>query len=345
MFDLQSQLDEYLSSVVERIDVDEIIEGPVARLSLAELGPKPTPRRKGWLYAAAAAAVTLGIVGLGAYLANRPLDREGFSTSGWVELHGLPPEDATPSTPLRGELVVNMWSHVDSDDWFSLYLYEDGRLIWLDGPHPETTTGWVQQRLSPEGVALVHDEIVATGLFDPERPGEPKQLPALGYIQVRTDSGLTVRWNGTIVDHPIRDRLRELQSWLPATAWAEPEPIMYVPASYGVCLEYRATIVPADPAQQLSALPPTAQQMLAAARYYRPGDIGETDPAIAATWYSPHCYELTTEQARTLVDTFDAANLTRNESDSRLHYEATDPESRTVHAIIVPFMPHGAPAS
>lgn len=342
MPDLRSQLAEYLDEVVQRVDADELLQTPVVGGTRKRSSSKPTGVMAGFVYALAAAAFVLLIIGIGGYIAGRPLEPAAFLVDGSVGLHGLPPENAIPSTPFEGELVANMWAHFESDEWFSLYLYRDGRLIWLDGADPNTTTGWVEQRLTPEGVALVHDEIVATGLFDPDNPGEPKSLPAIGYIQVRIDDQLVVRWGRTVMDDPIRDRLLGLQSWLPANAWKEPEPRMYVPLSYGVCLEYSGTFVPAEPAEQLAALPAEAQELLAAARHYRGAEIGEADPVVAATWYSPHCFEVSTEQARTLVEIFNAAGLEGGYSDIRLAFETSSGLPR-VYVPIVPFMPHGAP--
>jgi hypothetical protein len=83
-----------------------------------------------------------------------------------VGFGGLPPEGATPSKPLRGELVMK-------DSGFGplhyVNLYADGRLIWTrrveipgvsGGP---IVTRWIEQRLTPEGVELLRSGAVPLG--------------------------------------------------------------------------------------------------------------------------------------------------------------------------------------
>jgi hypothetical protein len=86
--------------------------------------------------------------------------------------NGLPPEDATPSEPLFGELVMR-----DSgiDPRFAVNVYADGRLIWFRQDHGDYPNTWIEQRLTPEGVnLLVSGAVPLGGQF--EDPGG--QLPA-----------------------------------------------------------------------------------------------------------------------------------------------------------------------
>ena len=297
MPDVKSQLAEYLDHVVERVDADEILGGPIVGELRAPSSGRPANWVPGWAYAVVTAAVVLLLIGVTGYLAGQRVDRGAFPPQGLVGLLDLPPEGARPNTPLVGELVVSMWSHVEADGWFatgSIYIYEDGRLIWnsfLPGD-PANTTGWVEQLLTPEAVALVRDEIIATGLFDPADPVGPRGLPAFGHIQVRVGDQLVSRGkqSGTNDEFDgIHHRLRNLHARLPANAWEDPKPTMYVPSTYGVCLESGSAYVPADPSEQLVALPEPAQELLSAATYYRPGELGDKDPVVGATWYSPHC--------------------------------------------------------
>lgn len=350
MHDLEQRLAGYGETLDRHAQPVALFEIEQAIEKASTRDPKPRMSGRGWrgpAFAVGAALVSLVVVGVPLLLqlsndASKPPYGAPYPTDGSVGLHGLPPEDAAPNTPFDGELVLNMWAHFESDEWFSLYLYQDGRLIWQDGADPKATTGWVEQRLTPEGVSLVHDEIIATRLFDSDNPGEPRSLPALGHIQIRIGDQLVVRWNRTVMEHPIRERLRGLHTWLPASAWADPQPRMYVPARYGVCLEYSTEFVPPDPSNQLAALPAEAQELLAEAMYYRPAEIGAKDPVVAATSYSPHCYEVTTEQARTLAEIFDVAGLTRGQSDIRLAFGTPNEQ---LYIPIVPFMPHDAPAA
>ena len=196
----------------------------------------------------------------------------------------LPPDGATPSTPASGELVVSMWSRGRTgwDGW--VYVYADGRLIWQRrGPLP--ATGWLEQRLTPEGVELVQAEILSTGLFDPaqspsatdpDRPPPGSELgygwPSYGDIQVRNGGRLIFvpgrpgqAWMPEF--DRLQQRVAELQSWLPSSAWEDREIRAYVPSRYAIC-PYRFT-APLGWSRILPLLPPSAQELFADARPWR----------------------------------------------------------------------------
>jgi hypothetical protein len=79
-------------------------------------------------------------------------------------LIGLPPETAEPSAPETGELVESYSSAGGGPPYRgTARLYADGRLIWnryFSGPGgPNSlTTGYLEQRLTPEGISLVKGE-------------------------------------------------------------------------------------------------------------------------------------------------------------------------------------------
>lgn len=79
-------------------------------------------------------------------------------------LIGLPPEGTEPSAPETGELVETYASAGGGPPYRGqARLYADGRLIWnryYSGPAgPNSlTTGYLEQRLTPEGVELVKHE-------------------------------------------------------------------------------------------------------------------------------------------------------------------------------------------
>jgi hypothetical protein len=81
-----------------------------------------------------------------------------------VGFGGLPPEGATPSKPLRGELVMEDWGS-DLGSWYAVNVYADGRLIWtrqvsIPG---QIVPPWIEQRLTPEGVELLRSGAVQLG--------------------------------------------------------------------------------------------------------------------------------------------------------------------------------------
>ena len=86
-----------------------------------------------------------------------------------VGFGGLPPEGATPSKPLRGELVMK-----DSGEglpWHAVNVFADGRLIWsrqvedigAEGGPANLVPRWIEQRLTPEGVELLRSGAVPLG--------------------------------------------------------------------------------------------------------------------------------------------------------------------------------------
>ena len=98
--------------------------------------------------------------------------RDFFLDRGFI---GLPPEGATPSAPESGELVVSWLGRSATlpgrfgGPLFRVWVYADGRIIWSrSGSIPEganeLTSGYLERRLTPEGVELLRSEVV--GLFD-----------------------------------------------------------------------------------------------------------------------------------------------------------------------------------
>ncbi len=98
---------------------------------------------------------------------------------------GLPPIGATPSSPASGKLEIwywAPWSANGKDGRTRAWVYADGRLISWGGPdRPGSanplSTGYLEQRLTPEGVERLRSEIAAAGDFgDPDEltpPGKP----------------------------------------------------------------------------------------------------------------------------------------------------------------------------
>ena len=123
-----------------------------------------------------------------------------------IGLIGLPPGDATPSTPERGQLVDD-FALRQADYHFAgaARLYADGRLIWrlyLPVEEWSSSTGWVEQRLTPEAVQLIRDHVIV----DISPGGEHRDMEVSQFF------GL-----------------------LPPSAWEDQRP--YVPSGYGVCLQ------------------------------------------------------------------------------------------------------------
>ena len=251
----------------------------------------PLPRRGLLALVAAALIVVVGTASAIGGVRALILDR-GFI--------GLPPDGATPSAPESGELVVYLDKH-----HYHAWVYDDGRVIWWrDGRVPEGAnelmSGYLEQRLTPEGVELVRSTVV--GLVDRSRsllepvPDDPRPGPFSGLaLFVPPD------YSGGSVEVPDGDELVRLK-WLTVgvnaeeDAWtrenfegtsATPEqlaalrrveallidPASVLPASAWAVREVRAyvpshyavciqTAPPKDASQLLSLLPARAADLL-----------------------------------------------------------------------------------
>jgi hypothetical protein len=90
--------------------------------------------------------------------------RPTLAPSGFEGLVALPPADAVPSMPEAGKLIESHWVDGGGLPYRGMArLYADGRLIWnryYSDPEGlnSRTTGYLEQRLTPEGVSLVQAE-------------------------------------------------------------------------------------------------------------------------------------------------------------------------------------------
>jgi hypothetical protein len=207
-------------------------------------------------------------------------------------LIGLPPEGATPSPPERGELVDGEFSLRRGEYHYAggARLYADGRLIWrlyLPSGVWSTSTGWVEQRLTPEDVERVADHVV----IGHGPGGEGREMEVSQFF------GL-----------------------LPPSAWEDQRP--YVPTAYGACLDLRdgeGDRIDAPTEQLLAVLPAPAAGLLAG----RPVAPNPDPPTPG--WNV--CLALSTEDARLLDRALSDAGLEQGEQDNRylLQYQIDHP--------------------
>jgi hypothetical protein len=284
-------------------------------------------------------------------------------TADVIGLPGIAPAVAIPSSPENGELVASMWEHIGAPGSFGngwLYLYADGRLIWSQADPNPPTGGWLEQRLTPEGVELIRSEIIATGLFDPDQPpppasgGFPRETNG-GWVQVRNGDRL-VYVNRVVPE--LMERLAELWSWLPEDAWEDAETKPYVPSRYAVCLHHNGNTAPADAPDSLALLPVAARNLLAGASQLQVADLAALDPAGMA-WLegsNEYCYDVTAVEARTLATTLSGAEgieeiPQRSYDGSEVFYllsvtleEYNAYPFNAITLAIWPMLPHGVPA-
>jgi hypothetical protein len=354
----------------------EITREREPRGALARLWPtrwrRPRRRRIVVLVAAALVAV-VGTASAFSTVRDFILDR------GFV---GVPPEGATPSAPESGELVV-LWLGRSATNGALVrsWVYADGRIIWSrSGSIPEganeLTSGYLEQRLTPEGVELLRSAVA--GLFDRSRillETVPAPYPGVGLVG---SSPLLVPpgpsdWG--LVEVPRGDRLVRL-AWLPAgpgeqtatpeqlsalrrvdalltdpasvlpsSAWAVREVRAYVPSHYAVCID---TSPPKDASHLLSLLPARAADVLRdKSRTRLDGEaFGNTREDVRMRVLGrtvTYCSKLTTEEAREVAEAFAGLDpdprWQRHTLAYRLAEGAHDWETTAIW--FEPYFPHG----
>lgn len=274
-----------------------------------------------------------------------------------IGLVGLPPKGMAPSLPAIGELVVGFgFGHTSGDPGrFHVNVYEDGRLIWerLGDPTQGTSsTGWIEQRLTPEGVEAMRSEVLATGLF--ERDVHFSNLYGLhsGDIKVR-DGGRFVRvtW-GDIGIHVapqdptaaqvsalerLDERFADPASWLPAGAWQDQEMRPFVPSRYSVCYGTE-TDDEVGLSDVLAPFPRPVRDLLL--NYERRAEVLEKPDPFPMLYF--WCSTLTTDQARGLEATFEDAGVDLKVTVFGLSF-GRQGGSDDVFLDVWPVLPHDSP--
>ena len=199
---------------------------------------------------------------------------------------GLPPEGAQPSTPPSGGLVIIFHGYGPPPEGVQvdLYVYADGTMIWQkwsyrpvsNGPVPvgvpegasEFSTGYLQQRLTTEGVELLRSRILSTGLFEHNLVLGSRILHPPLTTGVRNGdrvvfvSAYPAAGPDFAKERPAQTRaLRRLEAlladpaaWLPTSAWADREIRAYVASRYSGGFD-RGVPSPSE-------LPPQAAELL-----------------------------------------------------------------------------------
>ena len=95
--------------------------------------------------------------------------------------------------PAVGQLVLNVqtWSPGFDPDFVELAVYADGRVIW----GPDERGGYVEQRLTPEGLERLRSRALSTGLFERDLLAIEADVVGSGYIKVlRGDGPVIAAW-------------------------------------------------------------------------------------------------------------------------------------------------------
>ena len=272
---------------------------------------------------------------------------------------GLPPRGATPSAPESGELVASFIyrSVTLNEELRRVWVYADGRVIWYRGEENVALggnpleQGFLERRLTPEGVELVRSELLATGLFDDDRVivvrGKGNGF-FLGYAEARDGDRLVrVSWlndynmtpqtqdEGTTATVDQVNALRridylaaDLDAWLPASAWEARKTRAYVASRYVFCSDSDPTL-----------LPETVQALL----------HGYEFVWKASLWIQQGCAVVPTDAARAIDRALAAAGLEagdgpgKNTGRYRQVYRLPGVESSSLvgYVFFEPMLPHG----
>jgi hypothetical protein len=331
-------------------------------------------RRRRRLAAVAAAALVV-VVASGTAIGSV---RDFVLRTGFI---GLPPIGATPSAPESGELEIFYWVNWAAngkEGRTRAWVYADGRLISWGGPdRPGSanplSTGFLEQRLTPEGVELLRSEILSTGEFgyEPPPPAPPPPCPlgqspsdrmkaiANGDCQLPTplpdpDKPLIIPFSTTVevaghgrivrVDRAreyfrLEARLSDPASWLPASSWVESDSRAYVASKYAVCYSGWPPDQQVEQSRLLALLPPPVRDPLGDAPLRQGPLFGE--PGNFRPSYE-YCADLTTDEARAVAVALDDAGL-HEDGSSRLNYRIEAPGSNPgeAHVWFEPYLPHG----
>jgi hypothetical protein len=314
-----------------------------------------------------AAAVLVAIVGTASAFSTV---RNFFLDRGFI---GLPPTGASPSIPESGELVVGWegWSATlpERRQLVRGWVYADGRMIWsLQGSVPEganeLSSGYLEQRVTPDGVELVRSAVVA--LFDRSRalvetdddpwPGyhpyadsaalfvPPNYGSGWGAVEVPDgDRLLRLHWRGQPIPEFEKDvegttatpeqvsALRRVdalltnpRSVLPTSAWAVRDVRAYVPSHYAVCID---TSPPTEIARPLSLLPARAEELLRDKSWARSeSDVveGREGGPVVLGQRVTYCSKLPTAEAREVADALSGLEQDPTTMRTRLEYRLAE---------------------
>lgn len=238
--------------------------------------------------------------------------------------------------PAVGQLVLNVqtWSPGFDPDFVEVAVYADGRVIWMS----DERVGYVEQRLTPEGVERLRSKAIATRLFESDGA---LGIDGVGWGNIKVRRGersVIVAWGSTPVDVSglgLEDRfvrassaqavevtrleayLRDPVTWaLPQEVYEQREVTPFVPSHLWVSYD-RAR-------PNLSNLPSPAREVVT--RILEPLFLGR-------------CQNISLDQAREIAQVLAQAGIIAPDYDVRLGlaFDVPSPPS-FVHAH--PALPH-----
>lgn len=333
--------------------------------------PAPKRRRGGGRRRVVALVAAVLVVAVGTASAIGSV-REFILDQGFI---GLPPQGATPSAPESGELVLRWLGRsatpvpLSGGPLFRVWVYADGRIIWSrDGPIPEGanefTSGYLERRLTPEGVELLRSEVVellrGSGIpletvptdDEPIRFGlevrDGDRLVRADFLRGKPDIAPPLQTPEQLAALRRVDALvTDTASVLPASAWTVREVRAYVPSHYQVCI---GTSPPKDASQLLSLLPARAADVLRdKSRTSSEDDVvtnidQEPGHMVVIGRSITYCSKLTTEEAREVAEALSGLDPDPGfQGKVRLAYLLAEPVDNLNPTSIwfEPYFPHG----
>jgi hypothetical protein len=326
-------------------DIRAIVDDGAPPITLAELelasltGTPPRPRRRWPVLAAVAAAAALVVAtivlvrtesGNGGNVLTPAGPAPSAATPGPSTpspstrpplpdgLTALPSAGATPSAPETGQLLAPLP--------IPIWVYEDGRVISARWTSPDHWTGFLEQRLSPSGVELVRAEILALEPFPDCGAGMGNYGYADGARIVGESPGATDLCGAAFAR--LADLAYGAPSWLPASAWLDPDPKPFVPVRYDLEIDHFSSVPsPVDVTALLATVAPEVGKFLT-----RPSQCRFGDMSAFAT-----CFEVSTDEARDLAAALD---IPPPPNSLRGHFKTRD---RAYVMEFVPYLPHDTP--
>jgi hypothetical protein len=218
---------------------------------------------------AAAVATAIVIVAVVGIQLTKPMNNVGPSPM--PSPSAQPTESAAPSSPAESAesaepspepsaaaLAVQLLGGGELGPFHRVTILVDGRVITSDQSGGNAP---LERRLTSNGIQLVRDDMAATGMTDTTADFSPVAnvgveppgfIGDLGRLEISQAGGNTVviTWNlyaDTEADYfqpqpeaealqALALRLTTLEEWLPAAAWADPDPVPYVPDSYRITI-------------------------------------------------------------------------------------------------------------
>jgi hypothetical protein len=238
--------------------------------------------------------------------------------------------------PAVGQLVLNVqtWSPGFDAVFAELAVYADGRVIWM----ADERVGYVEQRLTPEGVERLRSKAISTGLFQRDgalgidgvgwgnikvRRGDRLVMVAWGQDPVNV-SGLGLEDRFVRATSPQAVELNELKAFLgDPTAWGLPDK-MYA----------QSEITPFVPSQLWVGYDRSRPNLS-----NLPSPTREVVTRILEPLFRNECENITIDQAWEIAQVLARAGIIAPDPDVRLGF-AFDVPSPTSFVHVHPVLPH-----